>query len=413
MSTFDDFSAAASSIPPGTLDEVELSIPYDELPAADSLVPFCALPAATTTALAIPSCTLPAAASSSPLVEPAEVEAFIADNDVDERAAASFRSQAPIVLRVVMGLGGLTSSTNTSASLMGRIKKAKERVDQVKIEVASQVGEFLANEPDVDERAGALLRAQEPHVQLVVMDRGTLATSSNPSKSLMGRIRKAQEPGGSHSRLSVYTMGHPRVTPQVNAMRKVEAATMSPLPMISATTTSAATMIIPQVNTAATSPTPSAPLHNSISPTMMPTNPLTGGFGSVGAQGSLGTLSGYGSGLMGAGLASAAGSMAITQTTNLFPGSVLGAPALASMGQTDILSGAAATAACLPGGFDFMSGAAAGCLAGIGGLGTVAGSGVVPGSSFGFGQGNPLQPSVLYGAMTSPTAAGTARFAPY
>lgn len=190
-------------------------------------------------ALAAPQAPLPVANAAFTELQ-VEVETFIASNQIDERAAGSFRGQPPFVVRSVMDLGPLTSSSNPSASLMGRIKKAKEHIENVKQAVAAKVEAFLLEEDGVDERAGAQLRMQDPDVQLVVMDRGTLKTSTNPSASLMGRVKKALEPGGNLSRADIYSMkpgaqsvvapvSQPAVqSPQVTQMRLASAATLNP-----------------------------------------------------------------------------------------------------------------------------------------------------------------------------------------
>jgi len=149
------------------------------------------------------------------LVSGDEVDKFIAENRLDDRAAQSLRLEPPEVQTVVLERGSLVDSINPSAALMGRIAQAKLSATNggnaafssavgatARIERASpqDVDRFLA-ENRIDDRAAREFRVESTEVQTTVINRGPLTNCTNPSSALLGRIRDAKRftamsPGG-------------------------------------------------------------------------------------------------------------------------------------------------------------------------------------------------------------------------
>eukprot|EP00930_Biecheleria_cincta_P039238 TRINITY_DN26997_c0_g1_i1.p1 TRINITY_DN26997_c0_g1~~TRINITY_DN26997_c0_g1_i1.p1 ORF type:complete len:772 (-),score=139.95 TRINITY_DN26997_c0_g1_i1:156-2471(-) len=154
-----------------------------------------------------------------------EVEAFLAECDLDEKAAEALRSAAPNVQRVVIDRGSLSSARNPSGALMGRIRDAQAgktheynaayqrpaqhpaqqaswrgagrgAQDSSQNEVDGQELENFIVDCELDERAAEALRTASPHAQRAVMDRGPLTSARNPSGALMARLRDAQSGKG-------------------------------------------------------------------------------------------------------------------------------------------------------------------------------------------------------------------------
>mmetsp|Transcript_43173 Transcript_43173/g.134263 ORF Transcript_43173/g.134263 Transcript_43173/m.134263 type:complete len:446 (+) Transcript_43173:134-1471(+) len=144
-----------------------------------------------------------------------EVDKFIRENRLDDRAAQSLRLEPPDVQTVVLERGSLADSINPSAALMGRIAQAKLSTANgssgslgaaagttARIERASpqDVDRFLA-ENHIDDRAAREFRVETAEVQATVINRGPLTNCTNPSSALLGRIRDAKRfaamgPGG-------------------------------------------------------------------------------------------------------------------------------------------------------------------------------------------------------------------------
>mmetsp|Transcript_33240 Transcript_33240/g.91593 ORF Transcript_33240/g.91593 Transcript_33240/m.91593 type:complete len:566 (+) Transcript_33240:217-1914(+) len=163
-----------------------------------------------------------------------DVERFISENLLDEKAATNLRQEPPQIQRAVIDRGSLRECTNPSSALIGRIRDAKLQVKYGSSgpmdplpsraggvaglgsggnapdigaraasansqEGGSKVEQFIA-ENRLDEGAARALRAELPDVQNAVMDRGSLMACANPSSAVMGRIRdaKLQRPTGSY-----------------------------------------------------------------------------------------------------------------------------------------------------------------------------------------------------------------------
>jgi len=149
------------------------------------------------------------------LVSRDEVDWFIADNKLDDRAAQTLRLEPHDVQCVVLERGSLADSINPSAALMGRIAQAKLSAANgssnsaasaagatTRIERATpeDVDRFLS-ENRIDDRAARELRVESLEVQTTVINRGPLTNCTNPSSALLGRIRDAKRfvamgPGG-------------------------------------------------------------------------------------------------------------------------------------------------------------------------------------------------------------------------
>lgn len=152
-------------------------------------------------------------ASSKP-VSSDEVEQFLTDSGIiGDPASDDFRGCPPDVQRIVMDRGGFEGTSNPAASLIGRIKKAREQCGSV-FEGKGKGGgtssrgasldpptseelEMFLMEAGIFDSAGDDFRGCPPDVQKIVMDRGSLVGTQNPSASLIGRIKKARAECGS------------------------------------------------------------------------------------------------------------------------------------------------------------------------------------------------------------------------
>mmetsp|Transcript_118601 Transcript_118601/g.221636 ORF Transcript_118601/g.221636 Transcript_118601/m.221636 type:complete len:396 (+) Transcript_118601:25-1212(+) len=147
-----------------------------------------------------------------------DVEKFIAEGEVDESAAQALRDLSPDLQAEVLSRGGLGSSRNPSAVLIGRVRDVKKgmvsmpraaawsplnfsppAVKARKITPTSAAGlegpmdveSFIAEE-GVDDAAANGLRELSPEMQQAIMSRGDLKGGRNPSAMLIGRIRDAK-----------------------------------------------------------------------------------------------------------------------------------------------------------------------------------------------------------------------------
>lgn len=128
------------------------------------------------------------------------VETFIAEHDLDDKAADALRGESPAIQKAVMECQDLEGVRNKSSTIMGRISKAKwgGLAGSGKRAVSFQAGDienFIA-ENGVDEKAATMLMNESPSVQQAVLDAGSLQGSRNASASLIGRIKKIKESGG-------------------------------------------------------------------------------------------------------------------------------------------------------------------------------------------------------------------------
>jgi len=141
-----------------------------------------------------------------------EVELFLRTNGIDDAAARELRNESPYVAHAVIDRGPLKACVNPSGALVARIRDAKRgiltgaagRYGGAPMHApldpnASDLDKFLA-ENRIDQAGIASLRSETPEVQRAVMSRGPLVNTTNPSASLMARIRhvkqEAQSAGG-------------------------------------------------------------------------------------------------------------------------------------------------------------------------------------------------------------------------
>mmetsp|Transcript_63576 Transcript_63576/g.204842 ORF Transcript_63576/g.204842 Transcript_63576/m.204842 type:complete len:1089 (+) Transcript_63576:104-3370(+) len=88
----------------------------------------------------------------------------------------------------MLGMPGMPGMMSAAAPASGGSQMSLA----AKTELEQAVERFIANS-DIDSRAIASLRAQDPEVQRAVLDRGELADCQNPSAALMGRIQVAKD----------------------------------------------------------------------------------------------------------------------------------------------------------------------------------------------------------------------------
>eukprot|EP00747_Dinoflagellata_sp_TGD_P118213 gnl/TRDRNA2_/TRDRNA2_172768_c1_seq1.p1 gnl/TRDRNA2_/TRDRNA2_172768_c1~~gnl/TRDRNA2_/TRDRNA2_172768_c1_seq1.p1 ORF type:complete len:316 (-),score=55.67 gnl/TRDRNA2_/TRDRNA2_172768_c1_seq1:58-1005(-) len=128
-----------------------------------------------------------------------DLESFIAESKLDERAVASLRAQTPEVQKRVMLRGSLAACSNQSAALMGRIREAT-MVSPDNLGVApissAELDQFIF-ENCIDEKAAGFLRQEPAHIIHAIMEKGSLAKCSNPSAAVLGRMREIKRAGAS------------------------------------------------------------------------------------------------------------------------------------------------------------------------------------------------------------------------
>jgi len=128
-----------------------------------------------------------------------ELETFLVQNAVDEKASEALRKEAPGVQRMVMERGDLVKTSNPSSAIIGRIKQYRQEgygnVACTGQDMLGEVEVFIATN-GLDERAAKAIREEAPHIQSIVIQRGGCADTGNPSATVLGRIRDAQKGGG-------------------------------------------------------------------------------------------------------------------------------------------------------------------------------------------------------------------------
>eukprot|EP00746_Dinoflagellata_sp_MGD_P166191 gnl/MRDRNA2_/MRDRNA2_95921_c0_seq1.p1 gnl/MRDRNA2_/MRDRNA2_95921_c0~~gnl/MRDRNA2_/MRDRNA2_95921_c0_seq1.p1 ORF type:complete len:233 (+),score=62.80 gnl/MRDRNA2_/MRDRNA2_95921_c0_seq1:88-786(+) len=135
--------------------------------------------------------------ASCPPVDDATLEAFIVENEIDEKAANELRNEPPAVQREVLAKGDLSTANNKSSAVIGRIARAKREGFGGVGGGGKNVEDFLLKN-DIDEKAARSFRGEPPHVQQAVMSQGSLDSATNKSSALMSRIGKVKKtmPGG-------------------------------------------------------------------------------------------------------------------------------------------------------------------------------------------------------------------------
>jgi len=129
---------------------------------------------------------------------PGDIEDFLAKSVVDSHAAAQLRACTPEKAAIVMRQGPIAHTRNPSSVLMARIRDADRQlpsIQQLRPPMQSvspgEVERFIAANP-TDTQAENRLRTSAPHIQRLVIDRGPLAGTRNPSSVLLARIRDAE-----------------------------------------------------------------------------------------------------------------------------------------------------------------------------------------------------------------------------
>jgi len=142
-----------------------------------------------------------------------EVETFLAANAVDMGAGNQLRREPVHIALAVIERGPLRSCRDPNGVIVARIRDAKKgilgpaqtgpaarsqpQMPPVQVSVdpnMSEIDKFLTiNRIDA---AGVIsLKSESLDVQIAVMSKGPLVNSTNPSASLVSRIRLAKEPG--------------------------------------------------------------------------------------------------------------------------------------------------------------------------------------------------------------------------
>lgn len=154
-------------------------------------------------------------------------------NQIDSSAARELRAETPWVVWAVLERGPLRACTNPSGALVSRIRDAKRgTLAGPRYGVPAHAGPPPANASDldrflaenrIDQGAVASMKGESPEVQKLVMAKGPLLNTNNPSASLMARIRivKSELVNGS----TLPTPAPPGIVPGFNSL-----APMPPAP---------------------------------------------------------------------------------------------------------------------------------------------------------------------------------------
>lgn len=129
-----------------------------------------------------------------------EVEAFIFNNDLNERAADALRTKSKIIQDAVLSRGPLNLASNPHAACLQRIKYAQINLKasggtiatQSSIQNAQIVEQFIVDNK-LDERAAGAMREKREEIQNYVISRGSLLHERNPSVACLLRIKQAQQ----------------------------------------------------------------------------------------------------------------------------------------------------------------------------------------------------------------------------
>lgn len=127
-----------------------------------------------------------------------ELDAFIRDNAIDDRAAADLKECNAEIQRKVLARGELSTARNPSAALLARIRDARvsTRSSSSSGGTSSKTGaedvESFIKGNQIDESAADSLRSSSPTIQRIVLARGELSNCRNPSSALLARIRDAR-----------------------------------------------------------------------------------------------------------------------------------------------------------------------------------------------------------------------------
>ncbi|CAE7495410.1 ettA [Symbiodinium sp. KB8] len=130
-----------------------------------------------------------------------EVNGYIKANGVNEVAAQALRSCSPTVKRTVLSSGDVIGAFDPSAALLAKIKDVRAggtgSINLASMGMmpsmpsATDIDAFVEYN-DLDESAEAQLRACPPYVIALVLGKGDLRGTRNPSSVVLSRIREAK-----------------------------------------------------------------------------------------------------------------------------------------------------------------------------------------------------------------------------
>jgi len=130
-----------------------------------------------------------------------EVNGYIKANGVNEVAAQALRSCSPTVKRTVLSSGDVIGAFDPSAALLAKIKDVRAGGTgninlssmgmMPSMPSATDIDAFVEYN-DLDESAEAQLRACPPYVISLVLGKGDLRGTRNPSSVVLSRIREAK-----------------------------------------------------------------------------------------------------------------------------------------------------------------------------------------------------------------------------
>lgn len=138
-----------------------------------------------------------------------DVEAFLQQNQIDRGAADQLRKEPPHIMLAVLDRGPLRACRDPSTVLVARIRAARNGTlgpaplqhqqnmpppaARIVDPNASEVDQFIAAN-GIDHAASAALKKEPPHIQNLVLSKGSLVgKTTNPSASLIARIRYTKE----------------------------------------------------------------------------------------------------------------------------------------------------------------------------------------------------------------------------
>mmetsp|Transcript_120812 Transcript_120812/g.225875 ORF Transcript_120812/g.225875 Transcript_120812/m.225875 type:complete len:307 (+) Transcript_120812:83-1003(+) len=134
-----------------------------------------------------------------------EVELFLRINQIDTAAARELRNEPPHVALAVLDRGPLRACVNPSGALVARIRDAKRGLLQggnsrfggvpppsALDPNSSELDKFLV-ENRIDQAGISSLRSESKEIQTLVLAKGPLVNTTNPSASLMARIRNIKQ----------------------------------------------------------------------------------------------------------------------------------------------------------------------------------------------------------------------------
>lgn len=134
-----------------------------------------------------------------------EVELFLTAHNIDPSAGKELRSEPPHVALAVLERGPLRACTNPSGALVARIRDAKRGIlsggaaqgvrilpPATPVDPNAPEAERFLQENRIDVAAAASFRAETLDIQKLILSKGPLTNSTNPSASLMARIRNCK-----------------------------------------------------------------------------------------------------------------------------------------------------------------------------------------------------------------------------